>query len=282
MYLNGAEHFDDFELIDSGDDFRLERWGSYVLSRPDPQVIWNCSEPAELWEKADAMYKDDTWHMRTPLPEHWDLKFNDIILRARPMNFKHTGIFPEQAANWSLMSEALTGIAQPKVLNLFAYTGASSVWLTKRGAFVTHVDASRPAIGWAKENQKINGLAADTIRWMLEDAAVFVQKEVKRGVQYDGIVMDPPAFGHGPTGKIWKFNEQMPKLLDNCAKLLSHDARFLLINAYATNTSELAISNLLEDVMNGRSGHIEAGQLCLRQRSGRQLSTGVFARWTAK
>ncbi len=284
MYLNGAEHFSDFELIDSGDDYRLERWGEFVLARPDPQVIWRRSEPAELWNKADAIFQNDKWRMRTELPEHWDLKFKDMVLRARPMNFKHTGIFPEQAANWTLMSEQLTTgnlqpatlDSKPRVLNLFGYTGASSVWLTKRGAFVTHVDASRPAIGWAKENQEINALAADSIRWMLEDAAVFVQKEVKRGVQYDGIIMDPPAFGHGPTGKIWKFNEQMPKLLDNCVKLLSPDARFLLINAYATNTSELAIRNLLEDAMKGRSGTIEAGQLCLKQRSGRQLSTGIF------
>jgi 23S rRNA (cytosine1962-C5)-methyltransferase len=279
MYLNGAEHFDDFELIDSGDDYRLERWGAYTLMRPDPQVIWKRSEPADVWDKADAKFEHDQWIMRTELPEHWDLKFKDIVLRARPMNFKHTGIFPEQAANWTLMSDALNGIEKPKVLNLFAYTGASSVWLTKRGAFVTHVDASRPAIGWAKENQELNGLAADSIRWMLEDAAIFVHKEVKRGVQYDGIIMDPPAFGHGPTGKIWKFNEQMPKLLDDCVQLLSPDARFLIINAYATNTSELAIENLLQDAMKGRKGAIEAGQLCLTQRSGRQLSTGIFTRW---
>lgn len=286
MYLNGAEQFSDFELIDSGDDYRLERWGEFVLARPDPQVIWKRSEPAELWEKADAIFQDDKWRMRTELPEHWDLKFNDMLLRARPMNFKHTGIFPEQAANWTLMGKQVESlmpkVEKPKILNLFGYTGASSVWLTKRGAFVTHVDASRPAIGWAKENQEINGLAPDSIRWMLEDAAIFVHKEVKRGVQYDGIIMDPPAFGHGPTGKIWKFNEQMPKLLDDCVKLLSPDARFLLINAYATNTSELAIQNLLEDAMKERSGTIEAGQLCLRQRSGRQLSTGIFARWTSK
>ena len=127
MYLNGAEDFADFELIDSGDDYRLERWGAFVLARPDPQVIWKRSEPDELWAKADAIFQDDTWRMRTELPEHWDLKFKDMILRARPMNFKHTGIFPEQAANWSLMSDKFTGIAQPRVLNLFAYTGASSM-----------------------------------------------------------------------------------------------------------------------------------------------------------
>lgn len=278
--MNGAERFTEFELIDSGRDYRLERWGPFVLARPDPQAIWNRSEPASTWESAHATFRDDAWQKTAELPEHWDLTFGDMKLRVRPMNFKHTGIFPEQAANWTLMSDALTGISTPKVLNLFAYTGAASVWLTKRGAFVTHVDASRPAIGWAKDNQELNGLAPDSIRWMLEDAAAFVKKEVKRGMTYDGIVMDPPAFGHSPTGKIWKFNEQMPALVRDCVSLLSDDARFLLINAYATNTSELAIRNLLEDAISGRKGSLEAGQLCLKQRSGRMLSTGIFARWT--
>lgn len=279
MYLNGAEGFTDFELIDSGDDYRLERWGDFVLVRPDPQAIWSRTESPEVWASAHAQFKNDEWLLNGELPEHWDLAFHDMKLRVRPMNFKHTGVFPEQAANWKLMSDALAGIAQPKVLNLFAYTGAATVWLTKRGAFVTHVDASRPAIGWAKDNQELNGLAPDSIRWMLEDAAAFVKKEVKRGVKYDGIVMDPPAFGHSPTGKIWKFNEQMPALVRDCVALLSDDARFLIINAYATNSSELAIRNLLEDALSGRPGTIEAGQLCLQQKSGRLLSTGMFTRW---
>jgi 23S rRNA (cytosine1962-C5)-methyltransferase len=288
MYLNGAEQFTDFELIDSGDGYRLERWGWYTLVRPDPQTIWQRSEPAETWDSADAVFRDDKWQIKSSeLPEHWDLDFQGMKLRVRPMNFKHTGVFPEQAANWILMRDKLKALPagrQARVLNLFAYTGAASVWLTKHGAFVTHVDASRPAIGWAKDNQELNGLEPDSIRWMLEDAALFVKKEVKRGAQYDGIVMDPPAFGHSPTGKIWKFNEQMPALLRDCVSLLSPDARFLLINAYATNTSELAIQNLLEDAMmkcgSPRRNSVEAGQLCLKQRNGRMLSTGIYSRWT--
>lgn len=278
-YLIGNEPFNEFELVDSGDGYRLERWGAYTLARPDPQTIWQRSESRELWDAAHAVFRDDAWDMQQPLPERWDMQFHGMQLIARPMNFKHTGIFPEQAANWQWMEEKLKGLEKPRVLNLFAYTGAASVWLTKKGAFVTHVDSSRPAIGWAKDNQELNGLAPDSIRWMLEDAAAFVKKEVKRGAQYEGIVMDPPAFGHGPTGKIWKFNEQMPKLLADCVQLLSPDARFLLINAYATNTSELAIQNLLEDAIRTRQGTIESGQLCLRQRSGRLLSTGIFTRW---
>lgn len=282
MYLNGAEGFTDFELIDSGDGYRLERWRNFVLTRPDPQCIWQRSESAELWDNADAIFRNDQWEIKKELPEHWDMRFHDMLLRVRPMNFKHTGVFPEQAANWELMRTALERLEKPRVLNLFAYTGAASVWLTRHGAFITHVDASRPALGWAKDNQELNGLGADTIRWMLDDAATFVKKEVKRGAQYEGIVMDPPAFGHAPNGKMWKFNEHMPALVRDCVALLSPNAKFLIINAYATNTSELAIQNLLEDATKGKPGIVESGQLCLQQRSGRMLSTGIFARWTNK
>lgn len=279
MYLIGNEGFDDFELMDSGEGYRLERWGSYTLARPDPQTIWERSIDRDVWEKADAIFENDQWKTRTELPEYWDLAFHEVKLRARPMNFKHTGIFPEQAANWKWMSGLLT-TPKSRILNLFAYTGAATMVLTKQGAFVTHVDASRPAIGWAKDNQELNGLEPDSIRWMLEDAAKFVKSERKRGAQYEGIVMDPPAFGHGPTGKVWKFNEHMPKLLEDCVALLAPEARFLLINAYATNTSELAIKNLLEDALRGRAGTVEAGQLCLQQKNGRLLSTGIFTRWS--
>lgn len=279
MYLNGGEGFTDFELIDSGEGGRLERWGEVTLVRPDPQAIWQRSMPREFWDGADARFSHDQWQVKNELPEHWQLTFDRMKLIARPMNFKHTGIFPEQAANWRLMTDRLAGIEHPKVLNLFAYTGAATVWLTLNGAFVTHVDASRPAIGWAKDNQELNGLAPDSVRWMLEDAAKFAKGEAKRGAQYDGILMDPPAFGHSPNGKLWKFNEHLPALLRDCVATLSPQARFLIINAYATNTSELALKNLLEDAMAGRSGGIEAGQLCLAQRNGRLLSTGIFAHW---
>jgi 23S rRNA (cytosine1962-C5)-methyltransferase len=279
MYLHGNEGFDDFELLDSGDGYRLERWGAYTLARPDPQAIWQKHDPL-AWEQADAVFADDAWKVTRELPEHWEMRFRDLKLRVRPMNFKHTGVFPEQAANWAWMESRLKGTQKPRILNLFAYTGAATMWLTKRGAFVTHVDASRPALGWAKDNQELNGLQPDSVRWMLEDAARFVKAERKRDSRYDGIVMDPPAFGHGPTGSVWKFNEHMPKLLADCVSLLSPDARFLLVNAYATNTSELALQNLLEDAMQGRGGAIESGQLCLKQNDGRLVSTGLFARWT--
>lgn len=280
MLLTGNEGFDDFELLDSGDGERLERWGAHTLVRPDPQAIWARALPREDWEKAGAKFFDDKWHFDTPLPDSWELNFRDLRLIAKPTSFKHTGVFPEQAANWVWMEERLKGLERPRVLNLFAYTGAATMWLTKRGSFVTHVDASGPALDWARQNQKLNGLADDSVRWILDDAAAFAKKEAKRGNQYEGIVLDPPAFGHAPSGKTWKFNRDLPGLLVSCAQLLSPDARFLLINAYATNSSELSLQNLLEDVLKGREGKIESGQLCLKQANGRLVSVGIFARWT--
>jgi len=280
MYINGTDGWKSFGLLDSGDGYRLERWGDFTLARPDPQVIWEKSHP-ELWERADATFRNDTWEGK-PLPESWELTFEDLSFVVRPTNFKHTGIFPEQAANWVWMRERLNGLERPSVMNLFAYTGAASMVLAKAGVFVTHVDASRPALNWAKENQEKNGLPADSVRWMLEDAAKFVKKEVRRGEKYQGIVLDPPAFGHGPSGSVWKFNRDVPSMLRDCANMLSDDAKFLLVNAYATNSSPLALRYVLEDVVRTRGGSVEEGELCLGQKDGRLVSVGIFARWTSK
>lgn len=280
MLIDGSKNFSEFELIDSGHGRRLERWGTLTLVRPDPQAIWKPSQDTTLWDAADAVFEHDVWKTKTTLPEQWELAFQSMKLIARPMSFKHTGIFPEQAHNWLWMHEQLKGLERPRVLNLFGYTGAATVWLTMQGAFVTHVDASRPALGWARENQRLNGLPEDAIRWMLEDAVAFVRKEVRRGAQYEGIVMDPPAFGHGPSGGMWKFNVHMPGLLESCVKLLSPEARFLLINAYATNSSELALQYVLQDAMGARHGNTDSGQLCLGQRDGRLVSVGIWSHWT--
>jgi 23S rRNA (cytosine1962-C5)-methyltransferase len=307
----------DYELLDSGDSHRLERWGKYVLVRPDPQAIWQ-PHAKELWSKADAKF-DKTWHMRTKLAQPWTIRFPlplkpgeaktgdwDIKLHARLTPFKHTGIFAEQAANWEWLCKQVESrklkveSERPKVLNLFGYTGAATILLAKLGCFVTHVDASKPAITWAKENQSLNNLPSDSIRWILDDALKFVKRELKRGAQYDGILMDPPAFGHSPTGKTWKFAEDLPKLLADAVGLLSPSAKFLLINAYATNSSALALQNILEDALHIYSppmgemsrlrdregsrggGTIESGELCLRQPDNRLLSTGIVARWISQ
>ena len=281
--------FTDFSLLDTGDGYRLEQWGPYRLARPDPQIIWKPSLPASEWDKADARFESrgekGQWIHKTKVPPAWPVRHLlakdscETSFKARLTPFKHTGIFAEQAANWEWMAEQLRGKKQRKILNLFAYTGCATVLLTKLGHTVTHVDASKPAIGWAKENQALNNLPADSIRWILDDASKFVMRELKRGQKYDGILMDPPAFGHSPDGRTWKFNDDLPNLLSDCMELLTDDADFLLVNGYATNSSAIALHNLLEDELKGRAGTLEHGELCLKQQSGRLISTGIFARW---
>jgi 23S rRNA (cytosine1962-C5)-methyltransferase len=312
MLLETFKDFNDFELLDSGLGYRLERWGGVILQRPDPQIIWQCSLPNEEWEKAAAIFDAPSgngkgrWEIKKPLPNPWIIQFHHphltspvkgeestnvkFLLKLSP--FKHTGLFAEQAAQWNFMIEKLSRgagsasggknlkIEKLKVLNLFAYTGGATIILAKAGCLVTHVDASKPAITWANENHKLNNLPADSVRWILDDAVKFVKRELKRGVKYDGIIMDPPAFGHSPTGKTWKFNQDLPGLLADCVKLLSDDAKFLIVNGYATNSSALALNNLLQDAIKSNSEKIEFGELCLKQKSDRLISTGIFARWS--
>jgi len=301
MLLETCNNFKDFELLDSGLGYRLERWGNVILQRPDPQIIWQCSLPNQEWEKAAAIFSSPSgsnkgrWEVQKPLPDPWIIKFGEVKFLLKLSPFKHTGLFAEQAAQWEWMLNRLMikdlrlkeGIEnlnpKSKILNLFAYTGAATMVLAKAGCLVTHVDASKPAINWANENHKLNNLPADSVRWILDDAVKFVKRELKRGAKYDGIIMDPPAFGHSPTGKTWKFNDDLPGLLADCVKLLSDNAKFLVVNGYATNSSALALNNLLEDAVKSKPGsaswRIEFGELCLKQKNDRLISTGIFARW---
>lgn len=284
MNFQTFKEFLDFELLDSGDGFRLERWGNIRLKRPDPQIIWRPSLAKSEWENVDAEFLSSgergRWNKKPALQDKWEVYFRpDIKFLAKLTPFKHTGIFAEQAANWEWMMELTKGLPQLRVLNLFAYTGGATMVLTRLGHLVTHVDASKPAIAWAKENQALNKFPPESIRWILDDALKFVRREVARGQTYDGIIMDPPAFGHSPTGKTWKFNRDLPILLAECEQILSPDAKFMLINGYATNASALSLQNTLEDVMAERPGKISAGELTLKQKTGREISTGIFARW---
>ncbi len=307
MILETFDQFLDYELLDTGDGARLEQWGSVRLKRPDPQIIWQQSLSGREWSLANAEFIGSSergkWSRKSSVPEKWDVYFRpDIKLVAKLTPFKHTGIFAEQAANWewmmNLVGQANASASGPlKILNLFAYTGGATMVLTRLGHFVTHVDASKPAIAWAKENQAANKFEPDSIRWILDDAAKFVTRELNRGETYDGIIMDPPAFGHSPSGKTWKFNRDLPELLKQSVALLSENAKFLLINGYATNSSSLALGNVLEDAMTTRTdlkGQIEFGELCLKHKFGqkklpvseepgsRKISTGIFARWKAE
>ncbi len=285
MLLETFSRFDDFELLDTGAGQRLERWGKYILARPDPQIIWPKHLGESDWNKTDAAFTSSgdkgRWQIKTSVPKSWTINYNDRVkLIAKLSPFKHTGIFAEQAAQWAWLEKLLAGSKPLKFLNLFAYTGGATMLLTKLGHQITHVDASKPAIAWAKENQAANKFASNSIRWILDDAAKFVKRELKRGQTYDGIIMDPPAFGHSPTGKTWKFNQDLPSLLNDCVQLLSSDARFLIINGYATNSSALSLQNVLADATKHRSGKIEFGELCLKQKDARLISTGIFARWS--
>ncbi len=278
----------DFELLDSGEGYRLERFGDVKLKRPDPQVIWKGSLSESDWHNIEAEFIN-RWNIKNKeiFKKPWVVKWQDTKFLLKLSPFKHTGLFAEQAGNWEWLTERMKNKEsrmkneKPKILNLFGYTGAATMVLTRLGCFVTHVDASKPTIGWAKENQALNKLPSDAIRWILDDCAKFVKREVKRGALYDGIIMDPPAFGHSPTGGTWKFNEDLPGLLRDCIKLLSPDAKFLLINGYATNSSGIALGNILEDETRDLGGKVEFGELCLKETNrDRMLSTGIFARWS--
>lgn len=290
MKIISTTGWSDYELLDSGGGRRLERFGDVVTIRPDPQCIWNTSLAQSEWQKADAVYEKEGWRKNKRVPEQWRLSYEDIAFYARLTPFKHTGVFPEQSLQWEFMKSHIQSASRRNksqnknnpinVLNLFGYTGIASIVCAKAGAFVTHVDASRPSISWAKENQTVSSLPPTSIRWILDDAVRFCEREVRRGNTYEGIIMDPPIYGHGPTGEKWDFFEHFPRLLDICVSLLSENAVFLVINAYAISSSSLMLENLVQERMKKHSGSIESGELALQEKkSQRLLSTGIFARW---
>jgi len=258
-----------YRLLDSGDGERLEQFGKYVLCRPDPQIIWKKSLADEEWEKANAVFDGD-WKIKD-MPNAWDIEVMGLTVELRLTPFKHTGIFPEQLDQWSWLQERSQGL---NILNLFGYTGVASLVCAKTGARVTHVDGSKPTITWAKINQEKSGLADKPIRWILEDAIKFVEREVRRGNKYDGIILDPPAFGHGPEGETWQFNKSLPRLMKACKQLLSENVKFVIINAYAVSSSALTLKNLLDDL--NLDGEIEYGEHVIDGK----LSTGIWAKWS--
>jgi 23S rRNA (cytosine1962-C5)-methyltransferase len=273
----------DYDLIDSGEGRRLERFGKYILDRPDPEVLWQKTLPEIEWQKADAVFKDK-WVNKNNVPERWQLSYNKIKFWAKLAPFKHTGVFAEQDWQWDYINNQISKSAnrQINVLNLFAYTGIATLFAAKAGAKVTHLDASKPAITWANENRILNGMQDAPIRWIIDDAVIFTGREIKRGVKYDAIIMDPPVYGHGPRGEIWDFSKCFPKLLENCRQILSAKPLFILVNAYAVSSSPITLANTLQGYFGGLGGKIEHGELTLREKSaGRLLSTGIWARWNA-
>lgn len=269
-----------YELIDSGDGRRLERYGEYLLDRPDPEVLWKKTLGEDEWAKASAVFKDK-WIQNISIPDKWVINHNNIEFYARLTPFKHTGIFPEQSVQWDYLYDKVKSKgSEVKVLNLFAYTGIATLFAAKAGASVTHVDASKPAVTWANENRELNHMQDAPIRWIVDDVLKFTEREVKRGNKYDVILMDPPVYGHGPTGAVWDFNRDFPKLLENCRKLFSDNPLFVQVNAYAISSSSTTIANTLQGYFEGLDGNVENGELTLKEKSaGRLLSTGIWARW---
>ncbi len=281
----------DFSVLDTGDGEKLERWGEYVLRRPDPQAIWPKREPA-LWDGADGWYHRSAngggeWVFARKLPERWTLRYGALAFHVRPTGFKHTGLFPEQAANWDWMSglirsAAKKGADRPRVLNLFAYTGGATLACAFAGAAVCHVDAAKGMVQWARENHQLSGLPDDSVRWIVDDALKFVQREIRRGSRYDAVVMDPPSYGRGPDGEIWKLEDRVFELVDLCAQAMSDSPLFFLLNAYTTGLQPAVLTNLLKFAVEGRYGGLaEAGELCLPSEAGGVLPCGASGRWTA-
>ncbi|OGM59703.1 hypothetical protein A2892_02130 [Candidatus Woesebacteria bacterium RIFCSPLOWO2_01_FULL_39_10b] len=277
-----------YELIDTGDGRRLEKFGDYVLDRPDPEVLWKKSLSESDWEKADARFDNPPnggqakWIKNIPIPDKWVINHNDIKFLARLTPFKHTGIFPEQSVQWDYIYKKIESEKREiKVLNLFAYTGIATLFAAKTGAKVTHVDASRPAVTWANENRELNGMQDAPVRWIVDDVLKFTEREVKRGNKYDVILMDPPVYGHGPTGTSWDFNRDFAKLLENCRNIISGNPLFVQVNAYAISSSSTTLANTLQGIFGDLGGSVENGELALKETSGdRLLSTGIWARWS--
>ncbi len=282
-----SDQWKDYEVIDTSDGEKLERWGRYVLVRPDPQVIWATPKKNPLWKKFHARYARSSsgggqWSHHE-LPERWQIHYRELTFNVKPMNFKHTGVFPEQAVNWDFIDRKIRTAGRPvSVLNLFAYTGGATLAAAAAGASVCHVDAAKGMVAWARENAASSGLKDAPIRWIIDDCAKFVEREIKRGRRYDAVIMDPPSYGRGPSGEIWKLEKDLYPFLKLVAGVLSDDPLFFIINSYTTGLAPSVLTCLLDSVVSARfGGHTESDELGLPVTdSGLVLPCGATGRWT--
>ena len=290
-----ADNWRDYELLDSGDGQKLERFGKYIFSRPESQAMWSRALPASEWNNAHAVFQpsgeesgghwdfkkrvDEKWVMSYPLPQLSEIKFSAMTTPGR-----HLGVFPEVASHWDFMADTVRKAGrQPNILNLFGYTGLASLAAAAAGASVTHVDASKKSVTWARENQELSGLKEKPIRWVVEDAIKYVQREEKRGVKYDGIILDPPKFGRGPKGEIWEVYKSLPNLLDMCRACLSNNPLFVIVTVYAVRASAIHVAQAVDEMMKKYKGETDSGELVTREKSAnRLLSQAVYARWSSK
>lgn len=285
--MREANNWKDYELIDCSDGERLERWGKYILIRPDPQVIWSTPKKNKLWFNADARYiRSNTgggrWEVYKKLPDVWTINFGELVFNIKPMGFKHTGIFPEQAVNWEKTAEIIKKANRPvKVLNMFAYTGGATVSALAAGASVAHVDASKGMVLWAKENAVSSKVSDRSVRWLVDDCKKFAEREIRRGNKYDIIIMDPPSYGRGPGGEVWKLENEVFGLCELCAGLLSDDALLYMINSYTTGLSPSVMSYILGSVVPKKlRGKVSADEIGLPvSESGLVLPCGATAVW---
>lgn len=284
-----AEKWKDYEVLDTSDGEKLERWGKYYLVRPDPQVIWFTPKEDRRWRDFDARYARSNsgggqWS-RNRLPERWQIRYRELTFNVKPMNFKHTGVFPEQAANWDFIDAQIRSVGRRiNVLNLFAYTGGATLAAAAAGASVCHVDAAKGMVAWAKENAASSGLSEAPIRWIVDDCAKFVEREIKRGRRYDAVIMDPPSYGRGPSGEIWKLEKDLYPFVKLVADVLSDEPLFFIINSYTTGLAPSVLTCLLKTVIEPRfGGHTESDELGLPVTdSGLVLPCGATGRWTSK
>lgn len=282
-----SKEWKDYECIDAGNGEKLERWGNIILRRPEPQAMWPI-ETNVTWESVDGIYyrfKDGGghWEFSKELPSYWTVKYKELTFKVSPTNFKHTGLFPEQATNWDFMMHKIKESKRPiKVLNLFAYTGAATMACSKAGAEeVVHVDSSKGMVSWAKENMELSELGSNKIRFIVDDCLKFVEREIRRGNKYDAIVMDPPSYGRGPSGEVWKLENNLEYLVKECVKLLSDKPLFFLINAYTTGISSTVLYNILKlTIENKYQGQVDCGEVGLPiSKNNLVLPCGIYGRW---
>lgn len=294
-----ASNWKDYEILDMANGEKLERWNNIYLVRPDPQIIWNDKQYPEKWKQANARYNRSStggghWDYKKRLPDSWQIKYKNLTFNIKPMGFKHTGIFPEQAVNWDWMmdkiqNEIKTTNREVKVLNLFAYTGGATVACLYAGASVCHVDSSKGMVAWAKENVVSSRLQERPVRYIVDDVVKFVQREIRRGNKYDAIIMDPPSYGRGANGEVWNFEENLPMLIEICMQVLSDNPLFFLINSYTTGTSSMVLENLLKMNMRKKYGKraddgiFENGEVGLPMTdSDFILPCGIYSKWVKK
>lgn len=285
----------DYQLLDSGEGEKLERFGAYVLRRPDPQALWERRLSSVVWDTCDAWFERrkakptkggspdasqgeafrGAWHFNKELPKEWEIQYGEFQIIIKPTSFKHVGLFPEQIENWEWVAKR----GAKSVLNLFGYTGIATLAAAKAGASVTHIDASKTAVEWARKNAELSGLTDAPVRWIVEDAMRFVDRELKRGTKYDGIILDPPSFGHGPKDELWKIEKDLIPLVRKCGELLTDKPSFILLNGYAEGYSHIAFQNLLQPIAKLHGWTVEGGELTIQEKdSTRFLPAGIYAR----